>query len=46
MAPTVLIENLIKEDRELVCILGASIGRLKPKPPASLNNKYPFTNGR
>ena len=25
MAPTALVENLIKEDRELACILGASI---------------------
>ncbi len=25
MAPTTLVENLIKEDRELACILGASI---------------------
>ncbi len=25
MAPTALVENLVKEDRELACILGASI---------------------
>ncbi len=38
-APTVLLENLIKENRELACILGASIRLLKPKPPESINNQ-------
>ena len=31
MAPTVLVENLIKEDRELACILGASIRTAQAK---------------
>ncbi len=33
MAPTVLVENLIKEDRELACILGASIRTAQGKAP-------------
>jgi four helix bundle protein len=31
MAPTVLIENLVKEGRELACILGASIRTAQAK---------------
>jgi hypothetical protein len=31
MAPTALVENLIKEDRELACILGASIRTARAK---------------
>jgi hypothetical protein len=37
MAPTVLLENLIKENGELACILGASIGTAQSK--ASRINK-------
>ena len=37
MAPTVLLENLIEENRELACILGASIGTAQAK--ASRINK-------
>ena len=33
MAPTVLVETLIKEDREIVCILGASIRTAQRKAP-------------
>ena len=40
MAPTVLVENLIKEGRELACILGASIRTAQAKP----NNKSPIAN--
>jgi hypothetical protein len=31
MVPTVLVENLIKENRELACILGASIRAAQAK---------------
>jgi four helix bundle protein len=31
MAPSILVENLIKEDRELACILGASIRTAQAK---------------
>ena len=31
MAPTALVENLIKEDRELACVLGASIRTAQAK---------------
>jgi four helix bundle protein len=31
MVPTVLVENLIEENRELACILGASIGTAQAK---------------
>ena len=31
MAPTALVESLMKEDRELACILGASIGTAQGK---------------
>jgi hypothetical protein len=31
MAPTAPVENLIKEDRELACILGASIRTAQAK---------------
>ena len=41
MAPTVLVENLIKENRELACILGASIRTAQAK--ASRINKYQIT---
>ena len=37
MVPTVLVENLIKENRELACILGASIRTAQAK--ASRINK-------
>ena len=37
MVPTVLVENLIKENRELACILGASIRTVQAK--ASRINK-------
>jgi hypothetical protein len=37
MVPTVLVENLIKENRELPCILGASIRSAQAK--ASQINK-------
>ena len=37
MAPTVLVENLIKENRELACILGASIRT------AQAHDKSPIT---
>jgi four helix bundle protein len=40
MASTELVEYLIKEDRELACILGASIRTAQ----ANANNKSPFTN--
>ena len=40
MAPAILVENLIKEDRKLACILGASIRTAQ----ARLNNKSPITN--
>ena len=33
MAPTALVEKLIKEDRELACILGASIRTAQAKAP-------------
>jgi four helix bundle protein len=33
MAPTTLVEDLIKEDRELACILGASIRTAQAKTP-------------
>ncbi len=32
MAPTVLVENLIQDNRELACILGASIRTAQAKP--------------
>jgi hypothetical protein len=33
MAPTVLVENLIKENRELACILGSSIKTAQARAP-------------
>ncbi len=39
MAPTALVENLIKEDRELACILGASIRTAQSRARDSSNGK-------
>ncbi len=44
MAPTALIENLIREDRELACILGASIRTAQAKASQSANDKSPIAN--
>jgi hypothetical protein len=42
MVPTTLVENLIKENRELACILGASIRTAQAK--VSRIGKSPITN--
>jgi len=42
MAPTALVESLIKEDRELACILGASITTAKAKLANQQNDKKPI----
>ncbi len=39
LAPTALIENLIKEDRELACILGASIRTAQAKASQITNHQ-------
>lgn len=46
MAPATLVGNLIKENRELACILGASIKTAQSKPRESPNNQSPFTNDK
>jgi hypothetical protein len=42
MVPTAFVENLIKENRELACILGASIRTAQAK--VSRISKSPITN--
>ncbi len=41
MAPIAMVDNLIKEDRELACILGASVRTAQGK---ATNDKSPITN--
>ncbi len=47
MAPTALVNALIKEESELACILGASIGTARTKGlPKPTTDKSPLTNNK
>jgi hypothetical protein len=44
MVPTAFVENLIKENCELACIIGVSIRTAQAKVSQITNKQYPIAN--